>query len=48
MLPREHSKQLIKNLGLKQKRVIDQIKMERSEAPITDISKPATYATRNS
>ena len=48
MLPKEHSSQLLQNLGLKQKQIIDKIKMERQEAPITDVSRPhLTYFSQN-
>ena len=48
-LPREHSSDLIRTLGLTQKKVIDQLKLERNEAPVSDVSRPThTYLTRQS
>ena len=46
MLPKEHSEQMIKNLGFNQKKMIDRLKMERQEAPVTDTPKIGTYDTR--
>ena len=39
MLPKEHSTQIIKNLGFGQKKMIDKLRMERQEAPVTDTAK---------
>ena len=48
MLPKEHSQHIIQNLGFNQKKMIDRLKIERQEAPVTDTPKIGTYNTRQS
>ena len=46
MLPEEHSTSLVKQLGLHQKRLVDRLKLERDERPISDCSKAMhTYSS---
>ena len=48
ILPEEHASNIVKNLGLEQKRLVDKMKLERSERPISDASRPReTYITKN-
>ena len=48
ILPEEHASNIVKNLGLEQKRLVDKMKLERLERPISDASRPReTYMTKN-